>query len=206
MAKEQARGGIDKSKPEAGPKLVLVKDPHDGLKNPPIPAYGSYLVFRKLEQNVRGFQDQLDELAKALQLQGHDRQRAEALVMGRFRDGTPVVLQATPGQHDPVPNNFDFADDALGLKCPFQAHIRRMNPRGERDRIIQNTLLQNSRSSRKQNMSTNASIYEAPLLQNSRGSLVQSRQNASYKTPRLKHWRGSQEQRQTNAIALYETP
>ena len=140
VAKEQARGSIDKSKPEAGPQLVLVKDPHDGLKNPPIPAYGSYLVFRKLEQNVRGFQDQLDELAKALQLQGHDRQRAEALVMGRFRDGTPVVLQATPGQHDPVPNNFDFANDALGLKCPFQAHIRRMNPRGERDRIIQNTL------------------------------------------------------------------
>ena len=55
------------------------------------------------------------------------------MVMGRFRDGTPVVLQSTPGQYDPVPNNFNFEKDSLGLRCPFQAHIRRMNPRGERD-------------------------------------------------------------------------
>jgi deferrochelatase/peroxidase EfeB len=32
---------------------------------------------------------------------------------------------------NPVPNNFDYRDDAAGLKCPFHSHIRKTNPRGE---------------------------------------------------------------------------
>jgi deferrochelatase/peroxidase EfeB len=136
----EKRGGTDRWNPKARPSLVLVEDPYRDPKNPGLPAYGSYLVFRKLEQNVHGFQKHLNQLVdNALHLEGHDRRRAEALVMGRFRDGTPVALQATPGQNDPVPNNFNFVNDS-GLGCPFQAHIRRMNPRGERDSFIRSTL------------------------------------------------------------------
>ncbi len=136
---EKEKDGTDRWNPKAGPNLVLVEDPNVDTYNQG-PAYGSYLVFRKLEQNVRGFQEHLNELANTLPLQGHDRQRGEALVMGRFRDGTPVVLQSTPGMSDPVLNNFDFTKDPQGLKCPFQAHIRRMNPRGERDHSIRSRL------------------------------------------------------------------
>jgi deferrochelatase/peroxidase EfeB len=136
---EKESDGTDRWKPKAGPNLVLVEDPNAAPYSES-PAYGSYLVYRKLEQNVCGFQEHLNELASTLQLQGHDRQRAQALIMGRYRDGTPVVLQPSPGMSDPVPNNFDFTKDPQGLKCPFQAHIRRMNPRGERDQTVRNTI------------------------------------------------------------------
>jgi deferrochelatase/peroxidase EfeB len=136
------RGGTEQWNPKAGPSLVLVEDPNGDPENQGIPAYGSYLVFRKLEQNVYGFQKHLDRLADdVLELQGHDRPRAEAMVMGRFCDGTPVVLQSTPGQYDPVPNNFNFEKDSSGgFGCPYQAHIRKMNPRGERDSLIKMTV------------------------------------------------------------------
>jgi hypothetical protein len=30
------------------------------------------------------------------------------MIVGRFEDGTPVVLQGKDGLVNPVPNNFDF--------------------------------------------------------------------------------------------------
>lgn len=141
LLKETTGGdGTDRWNPKAGPSLVLVKDPYGDPENKGIAAYGSYLVFRKLDQNVDGFQKAVEKLADDLQLKGYDRQRAEALVMGRFRDGTPLVIQSTTGMSNPVPNDFTFAGDPQGLKCPFQAHIRKVNPRGDRDRAIQSAL------------------------------------------------------------------
>ena len=136
----QENEGIDRWNPGAGPDLVLVKEPNSLLYNQGKPTYGSYFVFRKLEQDVSRFDDYLRALQTGLGLQGHDRARAEALVMGRFRDGTPVVLQRTPGTSDSLLNNFDFRNDPVGMRCPFQAHIRRMNPRGERDRGIRGAI------------------------------------------------------------------
>jgi deferrochelatase/peroxidase EfeB len=140
VIKEQAGGGINRWNPAAGPRLVLVEDSNGTPYNGGNPAYGSYLVFRKLKQDVNGFNNHLKRLETTLALQGHDQRRAEALVMGRFRDGTPIVLQSTPGQYKPVSNNFDFTNDPQGVRCPFQAHIRRVNPRGERDRNIRSVL------------------------------------------------------------------
>jgi Dyp-type peroxidase family len=128
VTKEQEeRGGIDTWNPSAGPNLVLVEDPNVAPHVREL-ACGSYLVFRKLEQNVRGFEEYIMQLAA---LVGQDAERARALVMGRFRDGTPIMLQDAPGMHEPIPNDFDFRDDPEGKKCPFHAHIRRMNPRGD---------------------------------------------------------------------------
>jgi deferrochelatase/peroxidase EfeB len=83
-------------------------------------------VFRKLEQHVRAFKEHEQKLAETLGLIGEEAKRAGALVVGRFQDGTPVVLHPTAGRST---NNFIYDDDPHGQKCPFQAHIRKVNPR-----------------------------------------------------------------------------
>jgi deferrochelatase/peroxidase EfeB len=57
-----------------------------------------------------------------------------AKMVGRRRSGAPLVL--APDRDDPAlgtdgnrNNDFSYADDMKGLKCPFSAHIRRVNPR-----------------------------------------------------------------------------
>ena len=112
--------------PSAEKELVLVPDPF--VDNDPN-AMGSYFVFRKLEQNVRGFKQAEDELADLLGLIGEDTERAGAMLVGRFEDGTPVQLNEEAGLiHSAVLNNFDY-DFADASKCPFHAHIRKVNPR-----------------------------------------------------------------------------
>ncbi len=90
-------------------------------------SHGSFVVYRKLQQDVAGFNE--DVLALAAKL-GVDPSLAGAYVVGRFKDGTPVVLSDTPtgGQPD---NSFQFALDPDDTRCPFQAHIRKTNPRGD---------------------------------------------------------------------------
>jgi Dyp-type peroxidase family len=113
--------------PGAALGLVLT---HDANGKGPY-SFGSYFVFRKLEQNVKGFKEMEEKMAEALRLEGHDAERAGALLVGRFEDGTPVTLQGAEGMHHPIPNGFNYRDDATGSKCPFQAHIRKVNPRTE---------------------------------------------------------------------------
>ncbi len=116
---------------------VLVKDP--ALADPNV--FGSYFVFRKLAQNVKGFktaeenlQTQLETLATSVG-KTFPIELAGAMIVGRFEDGTPVVLQSNDGLsgavNGPVGNNFGFSNDPNGLKCPFHAHIRKTNPRGD---------------------------------------------------------------------------
>ncbi len=118
--------------PAAELDLVLVDDPHTTAED----AFGSYFVFRKLEQNVRGFKTAEEEVADALGLQNEDRERAGAMIVGRFEDGTPVTLSETDHMiASGIMNNFDYkekigainGDD--GSRCPFHAHIRKSNPR-----------------------------------------------------------------------------
>ena len=115
-------------KPFAPLKLVLVKDPSVST----VDACGSYFVFRKLEQDVRGFKQAEQDLADALGLiTDEDRELAGALVVGRYEDGTPVTLSPLNGMiGSGAANNFNYNKDKTGLRCPFQAHIRKSNPRG----------------------------------------------------------------------------
>lgn len=114
-------------------KQVLVKDP--GAAN--LNAFGSYFVFRKLEQNVKGFRAAEDALQAELAALAAGTGKvfppglAGATLVGRFRDGTPVIMQDHDGLNTPVPNQFNFGGDMEGLKCPFHAHIRKTNPRGD---------------------------------------------------------------------------
>lgn len=111
------------------PSQFLVADPNGRSEV----SAGSYFVFRKLEQDVRGFNaaetklghDLFGPAATSAQLD-----RAGAMVVGRFEDGTPLSL-ADHELKQPVANDFNFDADPAGAKCPFHSHIRKVNPRGD---------------------------------------------------------------------------
>lgn len=114
--------GIDRWDPSAPLGLVLVDDPLSDEED----SFGSYLVFRKLQQDVAGFNDGVRALAARLSV---DEDLAGALVVGRFKDGTPVTVQPSDGLG--AVNNFEYLrDDRVGNRCPFHAHIRKANQRG----------------------------------------------------------------------------
>jgi Dyp-type peroxidase family len=148
--------------PEAQLDLVLVKDPLVEIdlvaKKEGVEAYGSYFVFRKLEQHVKNFKKAEKELAEelikklAIRLKEEDKtlsdskarklaiekfgdkERAGAMLVGRFEDGTPITFSEEDkmkGSGDF--NNFDYSSDEHGEKCPFHAHIRKSNPRRKDD-------------------------------------------------------------------------
>lgn len=113
--------------PAFAPSRAIVPDPaapdiaHD---------FGSYFVFRKLEQNVKAFKQEERRLAARLGLAGAAAERAGAMLVGRFQDGTPLAVQSDEGSHHPVQNDFTYDSDTDGGKCPHFAHIRKVNPRG----------------------------------------------------------------------------
>ena len=131
IALERAGGGIGKWDPTIPLSQILVPCPGGALDV----SFGSYFVFRKLEQNVKGFKTEEQELRAALKVEsGIDPDElAGALVVGRFENGTPVesspVEQPVTKDSLAVPNNFNFDADPEGLRCPYAAHIRKTNPR-----------------------------------------------------------------------------
>lgn len=93
----------------------------------------SYVVFRWLYQDVAAFNRYLARTAAAAypHLAAADGQElVAAKLMGRFRDGTPLALASAPGAAVPV-DDFGYADDPRGLKCPLTAHVRIVNPRDQ---------------------------------------------------------------------------
>jgi Dyp-type peroxidase family len=135
IAKAKKQDGDTKWDPGAPLNLVLAKDPGGDRDT----GYGSYFVYRKLEQDIGHFNQQrlklAGELAKAdgrAEPHEGDLELAGAYMVGRFRNGMPVHLAATDrSMTDPIPNDFDYLDDKDGLKCPYQAHTRKTNPRGD---------------------------------------------------------------------------
>jgi Dyp-type peroxidase family len=124
IADENRRAGSVQWDPAFALDAALLKDPGAGDNV----SHGSFLVFRKLEQDVRGFKLREQEVADLLELEGDARELAGALLVGRFEDGTPVTLSNEARGAQP-PNDFNYRGDA-GKRCPFHAHIRKSNPRG----------------------------------------------------------------------------
>lgn len=87
---------------------------------------GSYLVFRKLEQNVVEFRRFLVKNAEK-----DNPELLGAKMVGRWPSGTPLVISPSRDtQTNPPPNDFDYTTtDPYGFACPLGAHIRRANPR-----------------------------------------------------------------------------
>lgn len=127
-----AKEGTDRYDSSAPVGLVLVQDPGGTSADD---SFGTYFVYRKLQQNVKGFSDRVRDLASTLsRASGREvsEELAGALVVGRFKDGTPITVQDEPGL-GPF-NNFDYGNDPEGLRCPFHSHVRKNNPRGDTHR------------------------------------------------------------------------
>lgn len=140
-------GGIDQYDPSAPLNQVLVKDPGGSGDG-----YGSYFVYRKLAQDVHGFRQDEQTLAQDIAQYAPPGQYgpgvpqecvdlAGAYMVGRFKDGTPVVHRDAPGDGSWF-NNFTYDSDVDGVRCPFQAHVRKTNPRGDKQRQFGQPLTQ----------------------------------------------------------------
>lgn len=105
--------------------------PHAFPFNETLRRGSTYLVFRKLEQDVPGFRAFI----------GQQRPRDEwaqrtlaAQLVGRWPNGMPLALSPkmqrnVGGDVEATLNDFRYGDDPYGRKCPLGAHIRRANPR-----------------------------------------------------------------------------
>jgi Dyp-type peroxidase family len=118
----------------AGELLLGYRNESAEYPSPRVPAEigrnGTFLVFRKLAQHVNAFRAYLERHGHAY----GDKEKLAAKLVGRWRDGTPLALSPDKMNpdlaSDPKSNNdFGFADDPLGAKCPLGAHIRRARPR-----------------------------------------------------------------------------
>ncbi|UXI02153.1 Dyp-type peroxidase [Photobacterium sp. TY1-4] len=128
LNEEFRNGGYSRNDPSAPLNLVLTKDPGGDADS-----YGSYVVYRKLQQNIKGFWDHLTLLANHLSETSPtqvDAEYAGALCVGRFKDGTPISEQGNDGWSN-LFNNFNYDEDVDGLRCPLHAHTRKTNPRGD---------------------------------------------------------------------------
>ena len=115
---------------------IILGYPDETGELPPMPTpevlgrKGTYVVFRKLHTKVAAYRSYLRDRAAT---------RAEedllgAKMVGRWQSGAPLAV--SPDTDDPElgsdsrrNNDFLFADDPRGFKCPVGAHARRANPR-----------------------------------------------------------------------------
>ncbi len=135
--------GLPPSNPNEPPlkagEIVLGYPDETGVL-PPMPApdvlgrNGTYVVFRKLHTRVAAYRQYLRAKAES--------REAEALLgakmVGRWQSGAPLVL--APDRDDPAlgsdadrNNDYSYAGDLRGFKCPVGAHARRANPRDALD-------------------------------------------------------------------------
>jgi len=114
----------------------------------PLPSWarnGSFVVYRKLRQDVAAFQSSMEAQASAI---GLTPAQLAAKVVGRWPSGAPLVkVPGCPAHVDPTAtdpsvehpailkegniNAFDFSKDSEGTAVPRASHIRKMNPRAD---------------------------------------------------------------------------
>ena len=106
---------------------------------------GTYLVFRKLSQNVAAFWSYMAETAEKYDDTLHAESESlqdrmtwlASKCVGRWPSGNPLTM--APEKDDPSIkrkdiNKFLFAArDPHGIKCPIGSHMRRMNPRDSQE-------------------------------------------------------------------------
>lgn len=135
-------------------ELPLAPLPHDLAKN------GSFMVYRKLHENVKSFNEYLDNMGKDYP---DGREALSAKMVGRWKNGAPLATFPTEqeakqfgdryaaafsklgtgssdeensaylqtfNELDKQLRAFNFNKDLEGGKCPMGSHIRRVNPRG----------------------------------------------------------------------------
>jgi Dyp-type peroxidase family len=122
-------------------------DPGDiSISGPAWTKNGSYLVFRRLSQNVQAFRNTVHELAK---ITGLDSAVLGAKLVGRYKSGAPLEQTdkqkekcIDPALRDPSIddpgllsddriNHFEYGDDLQGQFVPRAAHVRKAYPRDQ---------------------------------------------------------------------------
>ncbi len=92
---------------------------------------GSYLVFRRLHQDVAGFHRALEALVKSAGLK--NRAQLGAKLFGRWPSGAKLadpIEEGDPGTIAPTEYTADeFAADPSGERVPRFAHVRKAHPR-----------------------------------------------------------------------------
>lgn len=130
----------------AGIETILIKDPNTEEEE----AYGSFFVFRKLKQDVKGFNEQLKEFSQKFKnAKGEINPKLpEAIIMGRFKNGTPLINSFGKEKNERFDeeNNFTYVNDPINRssdvkvdvsnKCPFNSHARLTNPRRDIDEVF----------------------------------------------------------------------
>ncbi len=147
---------------ETGEFLLGYKDEAFEYPEAPMPPLlarnGTYLVFRKLHENVGSFNRYIDETGPRFE---GGKEALAAKFVGRWRNGAPLASYPTEGEANEVMLEykraeenvkaakgkspaaiaefskakatlvaFDYDRDLTGSGCPVGAHTRRMNPRG----------------------------------------------------------------------------
>jgi Dyp-type peroxidase family len=110
-------------------------DPKQRLPNAPaapLGRSGTYMVWRKLYQDVARFRRVIGKAAELYE--AGDEQMLSAKVVGRWTNGAPLVKYPTkpPADFDAKSegaNDFRYDEDIDGMRCPVGAHVRRSNPR-----------------------------------------------------------------------------
>jgi len=104
----------------------------------PLLRNGTFMVWRKLEQDVEAFETWVRAWAGP---DDHAQKLLKARVVGRWPGGASLVRRPPAGrgrpgraavperERQPAINDFLYGDDAAGLRCPLGAHVRRANPR-----------------------------------------------------------------------------
>jgi Dyp-type peroxidase family len=118
--------GHEDEESRVDPRRRLPSAPSD-----PLGRNGTYMVWRKLRQHVGEFRAMLDAAAR---LAPGGREEVAARIVGRWRDGSPLMdfpdTQAPAfDAAAPGANDFRYGSDPGGRRCPLGAHIRRSNPR-----------------------------------------------------------------------------
>jgi deferrochelatase/peroxidase EfeB len=137
------RGGPEPTTPDhqepCEPWLFVLLEEAENYYLPEPPAFGtngSFGVFKMMRQDVIGFENFLQSNKDKI-----DPELLAAKIMGRWRNGVPLVLSPdTDSPAEAIPpeklNDFEYVNqdgsgDPKGLRCPIGAHIRRINPRGQ---------------------------------------------------------------------------
>ena len=115
---------------------IILGYPDETGELPPMPTpevlgrNGTYVVFRKLHTKVAAYRSYLRDRAAT----PAEEDLLGAKMVGRWQSGAPLAV--SPDTDDPElgsdsrrNNDFLFADDPRGFKCPVGAHARRANPR-----------------------------------------------------------------------------
>jgi Dyp-type peroxidase family len=133
------RGSESQGRPiKAGEFILGYPDETGSLPPMPTPEVlgrnGTYLVFRKLHTRVAAYRAYL----RAKAANREEEAMLAAKMVGRWPSGAPLTL--APECDDPGlgadsdrNNDFSYADDLRGFKCPAGAHARRANPRDALD-------------------------------------------------------------------------